>query len=54
MTLIIAYAVAFLMNLGVVSKEQATQYGSNLRVFDRDGKTVVYDSITGHEIIIAL
>jgi hypothetical protein len=41
MTLIIAYAVAFLMNLGIISKDQASQYGGNLRVFDRDGKTVV-------------
>ncbi len=54
MTLIIAYAVAFLMNLGVVSKDQASRYGGNLRVFERDGKTIVFDSVSGHEIIIAL
>jgi hypothetical protein len=54
MTLILAYAVAFLMNLGIVSKEDASGYDRNLRVYDRDGKTIVYDSVTGHEIIIAL
>jgi hypothetical protein len=54
MTLILAYAVSLLMNLGLVSKEQASGYDKNLRVFDRDGKTIVMDPATGHEIIIAL
>ena len=54
MTLIIAYAIAFLMNLGIVSKDQASGYEQHIRVFERDGKTIVYDSVHGHEIIIAL
>ncbi|MCG9909824.1 MAG: hypothetical protein MH137_00860 [Flavobacteriales bacterium] len=53
MTTILAYAISFLLNLGLVSKDDVNSRTNDLRVIDRDGKTVVVDSITGTEIIIA-
>jgi hypothetical protein len=54
MSVIIAYAISFLLSIGVISREKAEGYDQNLRVYEREGKTVVFDSISGHEIIIAL
>ncbi len=54
MSVIIAYAISFLLSLGVISRDEAEGYDKNLRVYEQDGKTVVFDSISGHEIIIAL
>jgi len=53
MTTILAYAISFLLNLGLVSKDDVNSRTNDLKVYDRDGKTVVVDSITGTEIIIA-
>jgi len=52
MSTIIAYAVAVLLNLGVVTANDVNHTTDNLRVTVRDGKTVVLDPISGTEVIV--
>jgi hypothetical protein len=52
MSTIIAYAVSIFLNLGVISAADVNSSSSNLRVIEREGKTVVQDAVTGAEVII--
>lgn len=51
MSTIIAYAVAFLLNIGAITPDEVNRTTDSLRVVERDGRTVVV-SHTGTDIII--
>gem|GEM_PF-1692312 len=51
MSAAIAYAVSILLNLGVISSNQVNQTMDDIKVIQRDGKTIIVDSI-GTELII--
>lgn len=52
MSSIIAYAVSILLNMGVISASDVNRTSDNLRVVEKDGKTIIIDAVNGHEIII--
>ncbi len=54
MSIIIAYAVSVLLSIGVITPNSVNSGSTSLCVEQRQGKTIVVDSISGHEIIIAL
>lgn len=54
MSAILAYAIALLLNLGAISPDSVNSASSNYQVVQKDGKTVLVDTIGGTEIIIAM
>ena len=54
MSIILAYAISVFLNLGVISASDVNQNINNLSVIQRDGKTIVVDSASGHEIVVSV
>ena len=51
MSTVIAYAVSIMLNLGMITASEVNQTMNDIKVIQRDGKTIIVDSI-GTEIII--
>jgi len=52
MTIVLAYALSLLVNLGVISSADVNQSNTNIKLVERDGKTVVVDAANGTELIV--
>ena len=51
MSTVLIYAISLFLNLGIISPAQVNE-STNIKIIQRDGKTIAVDPISDTEIII--